>query len=252
MDHYLIGFLQDKDNKQSIDYMLEQQGILRLRFSKNQITNRLIIGFDSYISLRKNADIKFGEFFKKYKIYLNTISTSSALGLKILLYEISKKVDLIPQLAMFDLMRNTDIPVGYNIHYQNKKISENIYVDIRSKMNLKLEVLSQKRDGKSEEKIKREILDIEKTLSNGLFNLIIYDDYPEYLEPILPRQDYEKQIRERILKDKVEVKHQGKIYKAIELKNSYIALDADLKAVRDQKKAKSIYCKASLRKSFLF
>lgn len=251
MDEYIAEFLLDKDNAEEVRKFVDREGVLNLKYSQNKITKRLIIGFDLYISIRKDLDVNFRDYFKEYEEYLKTININNAIKLKLLVYEIGEKVDLVPNLAMYDTMANAGTAFGYNIRYYNKQIAENIYIDIRCDAKLNLVVLSDERNDENLEIIEMEIEDLEKLLSNGLFNLIVYQDYPKSLEPILSEETYKSQIENRIFKDRVEVKYSGEIYRAIKLTDSYIALDRDLKAKKDQKKAKTIYCKASLAKSFL-
>ena len=251
MDEYIVEFLLNKDNEEKIREFVDSKGILNLKYSQNKITKRLIIGFDLYVSIRKDLDVNFRDYFKEYEVYLKTIDINDSLKLKVLLYEIGEKIDLVPNLAMYDTMANAGTAVGYNIRYYNKEIAENFYMDIRCDVKLNLVILSDKRNDEDIDTIEKEIKDLEKLLSNGLFNLIVYDDYPKSLEAILPEETYRAQIENRIFKDKIEVKYSGKIYRAIELKNSYIALDENLNAEKDQKKAKTIYSKTSLAKSFL-
>ncbi len=251
MDEYIAEFLLDKENEEKIRGFVDKEGILNLKYSQNKITKRLIIGFDLYISMRKDLDVNFRDYFKQYEEYLKTIDINNALKLKVLVYEIGEKVELVPHLAMYDTMANAGTAVGYNIRYYNKQIAENIYIDIRCGAKLNLATLSDERNDENLEIIEMEIKDLEKLLSNGLFNLIVYDDYPKSLEPILPEETYKAQIENRIFKDQVEVKYSGEVYRAIKLKDSYIALDRNLNVEKDQKKAKTIYCKASLAKSFL-
>lgn len=251
MDKYIVEFLLDESNKDRIRKFVDKEGILNLKYSQNKITKRLIIGFDLYISIRKDLDINFRDYFKEYEEYLKTVDINNALKLKVLLYEIAQKVNLVPNLAMYDTMANAGTAVGYNIRYYNKQIAENIYIDIRCDIKLNLAVLSDKRNEKTLDLIEREIEDLENLLSNGLFNLIVFNNYPKSLEPILPEKTYRAQIENRVLKDQIEVKYLGKIYRAIELKDGYLALDRGLNAEEDRQKAKTIYCKASLAKSFL-
>lgn len=251
MNEYITKYLVDKNNKEKIKRFVDSEGILNLKYSENKITKRLIIGFDLYISIRKDVDVTFRDFFIEYKEYLKTISINDTLKLKLLIYEIGEKVDLVPDLAMYDTMANADTALGYSIRYYNKQIVENIYIDIRCSVRLNLVILSEKRRDKDLDIIDKEVKELEKLLSEGLFNLIICNDYPTSLQPILPKETYKAQIENRVLKDELEVKYLGEIYRAIKLRDSYIALNKDLIAEKNQEKAKIIYSKVSLAKSFL-
>ena len=86
-------------------------------------------------------------------------------------------------------------------------------------------------------------------MSKGLFKLIIQNNYPKFLENILPEKIYIKQIEDRALKDEIAVKYDGELYKSIKLGNSYVVINSELQEVGDAELAEAIYCKISLSKS---
>ena len=251
-DKYIVDFLLEVKNNEKLKEFIDEEGILDLKFLQNKITNRLVIGSDSFRNIEKGLDINVKDYFDEYRQHLKTVDMDDSFKFKLILYELSEKVKPVPHLIMYDTIANEERTAVYNIRYYNKEISEYLYVELICGKELGLEVLTDTRNKENEEKIKKEIGDIEKLLANGLFNLIVYDDYPKSLETILPEKIYRAQIEDRIFKDQTQVKYQGEIYRAIELKDSYVAVDENLLGEKDPAKAKAIYCKTSLRKSFLF
>ena len=168
--------------------------------------------------------------------------------LKLVLNIISRKIKIVPQLATLDTIENDYDKVAYNIYYADD-VTESLVVNIRQDLNCCLLVFSDKRGTEEAKVIEEEMADIFNLMSEGLFRLIIYDNYPKFLENILPEKMYRKQIEDRMLKDEVAVKYDGNLYKSIKLGSSYVVVDSDLHAVEDEERAEAIYCKINLSKS---
>lgn len=248
MDEYIAKYIMEKFNKDSIDNFINENGILNLQHTEDRILKRYIIGFDYDISIRVQKDFTFREFFEAYKKYLKNHPLNNSLKLKLVLSVISRQVNTVPKLATFDTVENDWDRVGYNIYYSNN-VSESLAINIRQDLSKTLAVISGDRSPKKVDIIEREMSDLFNLISQGLFKLIIHNNYPKTLEDILPEKVYVEQIEDRIMKAEVAVKYDGKLYKSIRLGKSYVVVDDNFHAVEDENKAEAIYCKINLSKS---
>ena len=248
MDSSIADYIMDKSKKESIDKFVGDTGILNLQINEDKILKRYIIGFDFDISIRIAKDTIFKEYFDLYKEYLNKYPVNRSLKLKLLLYLVSRKVTMIPNLATLDTIENDSDKVGYNIYYSDD-ISESLAINIRQDLSSNLVVLSDARGQEEVGIIEEEMSAIVDLLSKGLFRLIIENRYPKILEDILPEKIYRQQIEDRILMDEISVKYDGKLYKSIKLGDSYVIVDSVLNMVLDKEIAEAIYCKINLSKS---
>ena len=248
MDEYITEYIMDKSNKDSIEEFINEDGILNLQYTEDRILKRYIIGFDYDISIRVKKDFTFREYFEAYGEYLEKHPLNNSLKLKLVLSVISRKVNTVPKLATFDTVENDWDRVGYNIYYSTD-VSESLAINIRQDLSKSLAVISDDRNSEKLDIIEKEMLDLFDLISQGLFKLIINNNYPNNLESILPEKVYIEQIEDRILKDEVAVKYIGKLYRSIKLGSSYVVVDDNLHAIEDGKVAEAIYCKINLSKS---
>lgn len=248
MDTAVCDYIIDPKNKESIDEFVSEYGILNLKYTEDRILKRYIIGFDYDLSIRIRKDITFREYFDCYREYLKNNPINNSLKLKLILTVISRNINVVPKLSIFDTVENDSERIDYSMCYSGD-VSESLSLNIRQSLKESLSVLSDKRGDDKDEVIEREMNDLCNLLSKGLFSLIIHDKYPETLENILPKEKYVSQIKERILKQETPVKYDGEMYKSIKLGGSYVIVDSDLHVVDDKEKAEAIYCKINLSKS---
>lgn len=248
MDETVSDHLTDKDKKNEIDKFIKENGILNIQYNQDNILKRHILGFDRHISISKTGHLTFKEFFEDYEEYLKDIKLNNIMKLKIIISSMANKIKTVPKLAIFNTIENNWSYLSYNISYSNG-ITESLTMNVIRDIDEELAIISDERNNENIDLIESEIFDIYALLSEGLFSLIIHDKYPKTLEKIFPQDKYKSQINERIFKNEIPVKYEGKIYKSIEINDSYITIDEDLHIVEDAKKAKAIYCKANLAKS---